>query len=319
MEKQMDFKPEQAGRILAEIEGLTLLHDAPMSQRTQFRAGGPADLLVMPRTLESLYAVKERCLAEGWPLTVLGRASNVLVSDRGIRGITLLLSPSLSFLERKGETLIAGAGVPLYRIAAQAARHSLTGFEFASGIPGSAGGAVFMNAGAFDGNMAGVVTRTLYIGEDGRRGELLGDAHDFGYRHSYYSDHPGALIAQVEIRLQEDDPLAIYDRMADVARRRYLSQPLASHSAGSAFRRPPGYFAGKLISDAGMKGYRRGQAGVSAKHAGFIVNHGGASASDILQIFLDVRQAVFDRDQVTLQPEVRLVGDWDVRPFDPED
>lgn len=309
------FDAEAVARRLWQIDGLTVSQGELLRSWTHFRAGGPADLLVQPSTGESLAELKKLCVRENWPLTVLGRATNVLVSDLGIRGITAILSPSLGGIRCEGEALICQAGVPLYEIAAMAARLGLSGFEFACGIPGSAGGAVIMNAGAFEGSMSDLVARTAYIDALGEIRELVGDEHDFSYRHSYFANEPGAVILEIEIRLNRVPATEIYGRMADFARRRYLTQPLDSFSAGSAFRRPEGYFAGKLISDAGMKGYTRGRAGVSAKHAGFIVNHGGATAQEIARIFSDVRRAVFDMEGVLLQPEVRLAGEWEGDPF----
>lgn len=315
IQAQATFSIDEAMKALGTMPGLTLMPEEPLTPYTLFRSGGPADLLILPQNRDSLVAVKRLCLQEGWPLTVLGRASNVLVSDQGIRGLTLLLSPGMGKIRREGDRLCCEAGAPLYEVAAFAARQSLTGFEFASGIPGSIGGAVFMNAGAFEGSMADRVVRTLYLDGQGELREIQGEDHDFGYRHSYFSDRPETLILETCLSLEKGEPQAIYDRMGILARKRYLSQPLDRASAGSAFRRPPGYFAGKLISDAGMKGYRRGQAGVSGKHAGFIVNYGGASSSEILQIFLDVRKAVYEEAGVQLQAEVRLIGDWESDPL----
>ncbi len=309
------FDPEKVGRRLQQMDGLTVRHGEKLQAWTHFRAGGPADLLVFPSTEEGLVGLKELCARENWPLTVLGRGTNILVSDLGIRGITVILSPSLGRIRCEGERLICQAGASLYEVAALAARLGLSGLEFACGIPGSMGGAVLMNAGAYEGSMSDLVVRSKFIDGQGAIRELGGEDHDFSYRHSYFSNEPDAVILETEIRLNQAPATEIYDRMAGFARRRYLTQPLASHSAGSAFRRPEGYFAGKLISDAGMKGYTRGRAGVSAKHAGFIVNHGGAAAGEIAQVFVDVRRAVFDRNGILLQPEVRLVGEWDGDPL----
>lgn len=309
------FNVADAKRALEAIADVTVLENALLSQYTRIHAGGAADLLALPHTVDSAAALIRLCHDTGWPLTVLGRASNVLVSDDGVRGITLMLSPSLGGIRQEGLSLTVGAGVPLYEVSAFAARHSLTGFEFASGIPGSIGGAIFMNAGAFDGNMSQVVERTSFVKMSGERCEIKGEEHAFSYRHSYFSENPGTVILEAKLRLQPASSLAIYEKMGELAQRRYRTQPLDMYSAGSAFRRPAGYFAGKLISDAGMKGYTRGKAGVSKKHAGFIVNYGGASAEDILQIFRDVRRAVFEMEGVLLEPEVRLVGDFGDDPF----
>lgn len=309
------FASQEAALALQSIPGLQVQSHVPLSDLTFIRAGGPADLLVRPQTIDALIALKQLSKREGWPLTILGRASNVLVSDQGIRGITVLLSPSLAHVRVEGESLICQAGASLYRIAARAAREGLTGFEFACGIPGSVGGAVFMNAGAFDGSLSDCVVRTAYLDSQGQRAEITGSQHDFAYRHSFFSQNPDTIILETELSLTRTPAQAIYDKMADLAHRRYSVQPLDAHSAGSAFRRPPGHYAGKLISDAGMKGYVRGRAGVSAKHAGFIINLGGATAAEIARIFTDVRQAVFDQAGVLLVPEVRLLGEWEGDPF----
>ena len=166
-----------------------------------------------------------------------------------------------------------------------------------------------MNAGAFDGSLSDCVVRTAYLDSQGQWAEITGSQHDFAYRHSFFSQNPDTIILETELSLTRAPAQAIYDKMADLAHRRYSVQPLDAHSAGSAFRRPPGHYAGKLISDAGMKGYVRGRAGVSAKHAGFIINLGGATAAEIARIFTDVRQAVFDQAGVLLEPEVRLLGE----------
>ncbi len=313
--KETTFNPQVAKRQLEKIADLVVEENAPLAPLTRMHAGGPADILAFPHTQQSAALLVRLCLEENWPLTVLGKASNVLVSDQGVRGVTLMLSPSLGGITKEGTKLTVGAGVPLYEVSAFAARHSLSGFEFAQGIPGSMGGAIFMNAGAFDGSISKVVVRTRFIGASGEISEIAGDEHDFSYRHSYFSVRSDTIILESELLLEPFSSVLIYEKMAELAERRYKTQPLEMYSAGSAFRRPEGYFAGKLITDAGMKGYTRAKAGVSKKHAGFIVNYGGASAHDILQIFRDVRRAVFEMEGVVLEPEVRLVGEWEDDPF----
>lgn len=309
------FSIEKAASVLSRIENLTVECNTSVAKLTRFRAGGRADLLVRPHTKNSLIELVKTVREFGWPLTVIGCASNILVADSGIRGVTCWLHPSFSKISVEENKLFCDAGAPLYRVAAHAARHSLGGFEFAAGIPGSIGGAVFMNAGAFGGSMSDVVVRTTYLDGDGVVKEIVNGEHDFGYRHSYFSSRPEAVILETVLQLERSDLSRIYEMMAELAHKRYQSQPLEAHSAGSAFRRPEGYFAGKLISDAGMKGYRRGNAGVSAKHAGFIVNHGSATATEIVQVFQDVRKAVYEMESVLLMPEVRLIGDWNHDPF----
>lgn len=301
--------------VLSSIENVSVECNVSMAELTRFRAGGRADILVQPHTVESAMELIRVVQTNGLPLTVIGCASNILVSDRGIRGVTCRLHPSLNAIHLDGNSLFCQAGALLCDVAAYAARRSLGGVEFAAGIPGSVGGAVFMNAGAFGGSMSDVVWRTMFIDGDGNIGEIVGDEHDFGYRHSFFIDSPDAVILETELRLEHRDLSLIYEKMAENAHRRYNTQPLDAYSAGSAFRRPEGFYAGKLISDAGMKGYRRNNAGVSAKHAGFIVNHGEATADEIAQVFRDVRKAVYDMEGVILMPEVRPVGEWDDDPF----
>jgi UDP-N-acetylmuramate dehydrogenase len=314
--EEMDaFAINEVVSALTKIENVTLERNVSVAHLTRFQAGGNADILVHPHTSESAIELIRVVQKSRLPLTVIGCATNILVSDRGIRGVTCRLFPGLGGLRRDGNSLFCQAGVSLSDVAAFAARHSLGGVEFAGGIPGSVGGAIFMNAGAFGGSMSDVVHRTTFIDGDGCLREVVGEEHDFGYRHSLFVGLEGSVILETELRLEFADLPFIYDKMAENAYRRYKSQPLDAYSAGSAFRRPEGYFAGKLISDAGMKGYRRGNAGVSSKHAGFIVNHGGATAEEIVQIFRDVRTAVYDMEGVILMPEVRLVGEWDDDPF----
>ncbi|HHW93378.1 MAG TPA: UDP-N-acetylmuramate dehydrogenase [Clostridiaceae bacterium] len=309
------FAVNEVVSILSQIENVTLEREAPIAGLTRFRAGGHADVLVHPHTVESAIELIRVVQKSQLPLTIIGCASNVLVSDRGIRGVTCRLHPVLSAIRREGNRLFCQAGVSLHDVAAFAAKHSLGGVEFAAGIPGSIGGAVFMNAGAFGGSMSDVVQKTTFIDGDGCIRDVVGNDHDFGYRHSFFVSSEGAVILETELCLEHTDLSLIYEKMAENAYKRYRTQPLDAYSAGSAFRRPEGYFAGKLISDAGMKGYRRGNAGVSGKHAGFIVNYGGATAEEIAAVFRDVRAAVYEMEGVILMPEVRLIGEWDGDPF----
>jgi len=307
----MPFSKEDAFCVIRKIEGLTVIQNAPMSEMTRFQVGGPADLLVRPDNKESLTALVQLVRREGWSLTILGCCSNVLVADAGIRGVTCVLSPDMMHIHRNGEELTVFAGTRLDDLAAYAAKYGLSGLEFSCGIPGSVGGAVVMNAGAFGGSMEQVVCRTRYIDSKGQSRVLDGRDHRFGYRQSFFSEHRDAVITEVTLLLEPLDRRVVYEQMSDYAWNRYQKQPLAEPSAGSAFRRPEGNFAGALISEAGMKGYTRGRAGVSDLHAGFIINHGGASASEIAQIFLDVRDAVFQQTGIRLIPEVRFIGAWE--------
>jgi UDP-N-acetylmuramate dehydrogenase len=307
----MPFSPEYADRILQKIEGLTVLQNVAMSEVTRFRVGGLADVLVRPNNSESLTTLVQLARKENWPLTILGCCSNILVADAGIRGMTCVLSPGMTNIRRDGQMLTAFAGTRLDDLASYAAKCGLSGLEFACGIPGSVGGAVVMNAGAFGGSMEQVVFRTMYINSSGQTNVLEHEDHRFGYRQSFFSDDKDAVITEVSMKLKSHDRRVIYEQMAEHALSRYQKQPLTELSAGSAFRRPEGNYAGALISEVGMKGYKRGRAGVSDRHAGFIVNYGGASASEIVQVFLDVRNAVFQKTGVRLIPEVHFIGAWE--------
>ena len=305
------FSQEDAFRVIQKIEGLTVSQNVPLSEMTRFQVGGPADLLVWADNRENLTELVQLVRREGWPLTILGGCSNVLVADAGIRGVTCVLSSDMMCIRRDGQELTAFAGTRLDDLAAYAAKHGLSGLEFSCGIPGSIGGAVVMNAGAFGGTVEQVVIRTKYIDSAGQPRMLEGGDHRFGYRQSFFLEQRDAVITEVSLRLESLDRLSIYEQMAEYAWNRYQKQPLAESSAGSAFRRPEGNYAGALISEVGMKGYTRGRAGVSDLHAGFIINHGGASASEIAQVFLDVRKAVFQKTGIRLIPEVRFIGTWE--------
>lgn len=307
----MPFSQEDAFRAIQKVKGLTVILNAPMSEMTRFQVGGPADLLVRPDNKETLTAIVQLVRREGWSLTILGCCSNVLVADAGIRGVTCMLSPDMTHIHREGEELTVFAGTRLDDLAAYAAKYGLSGLEFSCGIPGSIGGAIVMNAGAFGGSMEQVVCRTKYIDSTGQSRVLEGREHRFGYRQSFFLEHRDAVITEVSLRLESLDRRIVYEQMSDYACSRYHKQPLAEPSAGSAFRRPEGNYAGALISEVGMKGYKRGRAGVSDLHAGFIINHGGASASEIAQVFLDVRDTVFQQTGVRLIPEVRFIGAWE--------
>lgn len=296
-------------QIFEDFNPKRLFFNYPMSKLISFRVGGPADVLFLPASVAELEKAIEVCRTEAIPYQVLGRGSNVLVSDRGIRGMTIYLKANFTSLSINQDTISAQAGASLASLAALAARHSLSGLEFAAGIPGSLGGAVLMNASAYDGQMADLVVSSSYLTREGQVKNRLGQDHDFAYRHSAYSDSQD-LILTAELKLQPADRQTIYQKMNDFQVRRRTSQPLDKASAGSAFKRPPGNYASKLIADSGLKGYRYHQAGVSSKHAGFIINYGGAKAADINQVFAHVKTEVKRQFGVSLEPEVRWLGEW---------
>ena len=281
----------------------------PMKNHTSFHIGGPADLLVMPKDVEELRQLLLCVSLEKLPLTILGNGSNILVKDNGVRGVVIKLGNALRKVECNGNFIVADAGVSLAAVANKAASFNLTGLEFAVGIPGSLGGAVFMNAGAYDGEMKNVVksVTVMYI-KDGSSKVIKGKNLDFGYRHSAIQSMD-CIITEINMKLVPGKPEAIKQKMADFTDSRVTKQPLDLPNAGSMFKRPHGYYAGTLIEEAGLKGYTVGGAQISEKHAGFVVNIGNATASDVLQLMKDVQDRVYEYSRVHLEPEVRVIGD----------
>lgn len=286
-----------------------IICDAPMSDYTTFRVGGSADCLFLPADKEEIAGVISYAAEHNFAVTLLGRGSNIVVADQGIRDLTIMIGENFSALECQADTIIAQSGSSLAAIANLAARNSLTGLEFASGIPGALGGGVIMNAGAYDGSLSDVVVWTEYLDKECKLHRAVGSQQKFGYRSSLFSEG-GMTVIRSAIRLAAGSREQIISRMAELASRRRQTQPLEKPSAGSAFKRPEGNYAGKLIADCGLKGYQRGGAAVSEKHAGFIVNLGHASAADVLSVFVHVQKTVQDETGIMLEPEVRFVGDW---------
>lgn len=285
---------------------LEILRAEPMSRHTTFRIGGPARRFVRPGTMEELTGLLDMAEAEGWPVLMLGSGSNLLASDGGADAL-VIHTGRLDAVRRTGEqTIHAQAGIPLARLASFALREGLAGLEFSHGIPGSLGGAVCMNAGAYGGEMAQVVTAvTAWFPNEGtvrlERGEL-----ELGYRHSLFSRRRGAVL-EAELALEPGDGGEIRARMEDLIRRRREKQPLEYPSAGSTFKRPEGHFAGALIEQCGLKGARVGGAMVSEKHAGFLINAGNATCGDVLELMEQVRRTVREQTGVELEPEIKLV------------
>ncbi len=287
-----------------EIE---VMVEEPMRRHTTFAIGGPADLFVVPKTPEQLAKVLQVICDCGLPLLLLGNGSNMLVSDAGYRGAVVCTTEMDDVRAVAENRLIVQAGALLSRVSRYAQRAGLTGAEFAGGIPGSLGGAVFMNAGAYDGQMAGIVEQTEYLDGSGTVHTLTGEEHCFAYRGSAFRAHPDWVVLRSVLRLQPGDPAAILDKMNDFAQRRRDKQPLNYPSAGSTFKRPEGYFAGRLIEDAGLKGVSVGGAQVSEKHAGFLINRGGATCEEMLRLIELVQQRVREKFGVELECEVRII------------
>ena len=293
-------------KIKETMPSLAVLREEPMDRRTTFRLGGPARRAVTPASGPEAAALLALAEAEGWPLLVVGSGSNLLAADEGVDRLVVFTS-GLNTLESAGENrLQAGAGVRLARAAVWAMERSLEGLAFAHGIPGSLGGAVFMNAGAYGGEMAQVVESvTAWLPGRGVL-ELPAAELDFGYRHSCFSEHGGAVLSAV-LRLAPGDREAIRREMTELMARRRASQPLEWPSGGSVFKRPAGHFAGTLIDQCGLKGLIVGGAQVSEKHAGFIINRGGATCADVLALAERVRQRVLEETGVELEMELRAV------------
>lgn len=294
-------------RLQNDLPAERLLLGEPMSRHTSFRIGGAADALFLPATAEELTRAIAAAEETGAPWRVLGNGTNVLVRDGGLRGLTIVLGEPMSGVRIEGRRVTAQAGALLSRVGREAQRAGLQGMAALSGIPGSVGGAAAMNAGAYGSEMKDVLTRVLAL-ENGQPVWLDADALALSYRDSLILRH-GLIVLAAEFELQSGDPDAIQAEMADYAVRRREKQPLNMPSAGSTFKRPAGHFAGALIEGAGLKGYRVGGAQVSKLHAGFVVNAGGATARDVLALMDDVRRIVFEQTGVTLEPEVRVIGE----------
>lgn len=290
------------------IEPSRLLINEPMSRHTTFRIGGPADYLVMPSSPQEVQFVLQTAARFGVPITPLGNGSNILVRDGGIRGMVLQIGESMSAIRHTGTKVIAGAGARLGDVSRYAAGHNLTGMEFAVGIPGSIGGAVFMNAGAYEGEIGNVVAAVMAVCPVNGLKRFSRSEIDFGYRHSVFQTN-GCIICEVEVELTKSERRPIETKMGEFTLSRETKQPVEMPSAGSTFKRPPGYFAGTLIEQTGLKGFRIGGAQVSEKHAGFIINAGNATASDVLALIKEVQKRVYERFKVRLQPEIRIIGE----------
>jgi len=292
--------------------GLNLIEDADMSRYTSFRAGGHAAALVEVETKDELKAVLQFVNKENIPHIMLGNGSNMLFRDSGYEGLVIRLSQTgFDYIEYSGEeacTVHVGTAMKNGVLAKILQQDGLAGFEFASGIPGSLGGAVFMNAGAYGGEMKDIVKSVRAISPDGNEERIFtAEEMDFSYRHSILEEN-GYIAVEVTMELEKGDKEEIADRMKELLEKRNSKQPVNYPSAGSTFKRPEGYFAGKLIEDAGLKGLTVGGAQVSTLHSGFAINTGGATATDILQLMALVQNTVYDKFGVMLEPEVRIIG-----------
>lgn len=286
-----------------------IVPNAPMKNYTSFKVGGPVDVLVTPDTYEQVKNIILLCKDLGIIYYIIGNGSNLLVRDGGIRGVVIKLS-NLNKMEVDGEKLVVQAGAAFVSTSREALKHSLTGLEFACGIPGSIGGAVAMNAGAYDGEVSKIIESALIVDNDGNIRTLDKEHLELGYRQSSILKY-GYTVLEVTFSLKNGEYDRIKSRMQELTKRRTEKQPLEYPSAGSTFKRPEGYFAPKLIEDTGLKGLSIGGAEVSKKHSGFIINKGDASARDIISLIKLVQSKVMDRFNVELNTEVIIIGEDD--------
>lgn len=294
--------------IKAVLPELIVYQQEPMKKHTTFRVGGPADLYVCPKRQELpeiLKLVKKHDL----PVTIIGNGSNLLVGDKGIRGLVIEVGAQMRTLEVEGTILRVQAGALLSQVAAKAAAAGLGGMEFAAGIPGSIGGAVTMNAGAYGGEMKDILQQVTVFTPACEEKVLSREDLQLSYRHSCIPEN-GFLVLEAELSLTPAPEQEIRAKMAELREKRIEKQPLEFPSAGSTFKRPEGYFAGKLIMDAGLRGYTVGDAQVSEKHCGFVINRGNATAAEIVQLMKDVQECVKKQFGVTLEPEVKMIGEF---------
>lgn len=287
-----------------------ILFQEPMSKHTTFRIGGAADVFIKISEVKQLHVLIPELVKREIPYYVIGKGSNLLVGDGGFRGVVIQLDETFDEIKVNKDVLTAGAGAGMAKIANVAKQHNLTGFEFAAGIPGSIGGGVIMNAGAYGGELKDVVTGVRVLCRDGSVKEYTNEEMCFGYRISALKNKPEYIVLEVDIQLQPGNVEEISAKMQDLAGRRKEKQPLEFPSAGSTFKRPEGYFAGKLIGDAGLSGFHIGGAEVSTKHNGFIINTGNATATDVKAVIETVRDKVYEEFQVMLEPEVIFLGDF---------
>ncbi|ACL70964.1 UDP-N-acetylmuramate dehydrogenase [Halothermothrix orenii] len=295
--------------ILKEINGLEVKKGIPLKQYTSFKIGGPAELFLVPSNITALKKAVKILFNNNLPYFVLGRGSNIIVSDKGYNGVVIYLG-KLDKITVEETRVTSECGVTLARLAGRVAEAGLTGLEFASGIPGSLGGALYMNAGAYGGEMKDVVKEVVVVDKTGKEISIKAPELKFSYRHSVLQEKHYIAVKAV-LELKKGNREKIKTRMKELNEKRKQKQPLEWPSAGSAFKRPEGYYAGKLIEDAGLKGLRVGDAQVSTKHAGFIINLGEATASDVRKLMNKIQQKVYDKNGVLLEPEPKFIGDFE--------
>ncbi len=291
-----------------KLPALALEREEPLSAHTSFHIGGPAEVMAFPHSSEELAQVLSLAMHLGIHPRILGAGTNVLAPDEGIRGLVIVTRDALNTIRALSDTHIeAMAGVSMAKLALTARDMSLTGLEFAHGIPGTVGGGVYMNAGAYGGEIRQVAVRTEFMRLDGSTEIFEGEAQGFAYRSSAFQKEDGVIL-RTEVALEPGEKTTIHNRMLELAEKRRASQPLEYPSAGSAFKRPQGGYAAALIEQAGLKGLSVGGAAVSEKHSGFVINQGGATAADVLALLELVQERVYTNSGISLEPEIRLWG-----------
>lgn len=303
------MNPEVYNQLIQIIDRERVLVDEPMKKHTTFRVGGNADFFVKPSTVEEVKQVVALCKKENLPYYILGNGSNLLVGDKGYRGVIIQIYKDMNEIVVDGDTIRAQAGALLSKVGSVALDAGLAGFEFAAGIPGTVGGAVMMNAGAYGGEMKDILSSATVLTENGEVLRLSNEELELGYRTSVIAKN-NYVVLEAEYQLKAGDKVEIRAQMDELKVRRVTKQPLEYASAGSTFKRPEGYFAGKLIQDAGLRGFEVGGAQVSEKHCGFVINKGDATAADIVELMNQVSEKVFQKFGVTLEPEVRRLGEF---------
>lgn len=306
-EKVNNLREEIIKRLEQTVESDQFLREEPMKKHITFRVGGPAACFLTPSTKEQIREILHICQEEKTPYFILGNGSNLLVSDQGFDGVVLQVYKNMNQVTVEGEHLRVQAGALLSATARKALEAGLTGMEFAAGIPGTMGGAAVMNAGAYGGEMKDILESVTVLTPEGEQKELKNEELQLGYRTSVVKEK-GYIVLEAVLSLKKGDPEAIKSRMDELKEQRVTKQPLEYPSAGSTFKRPEGYFAGKLIQDAGLRGYQVGGAQVSEKHCGFVINKENATAKDVVDLIHDVQRIVYEKFQVQLETEVKFLG-----------
>ncbi len=295
--------------IVDVIDEDKVIFNEPMKKHTTIKVGGNADVMVMPSTNEDIINVLKFAKENNIPITIIGNGSKLLVTDKGIRGIVIKISSKFSNYTIDGEYVTACAGMSMPKLSRIVMKEGLSGLEFACGIPGVLGGGIRMNAGAYGSEISSVLVRTTYIDDELNIKTLEHDEHNFSYRYSYFKDHPSFVIISAEFKLERKDISKIKEKMDENSKSRKEKQPLEYPNAGSTFKRPDGFYVGTMLEELGLKGYRVGDAEISTKHAGFIVNRGNATAADVMAVIEYSKNKVYEKYGVKLENEIEIIGE----------